>query len=115
MGGAGSMNVPNVGQIVTDPSAARDAIHVAVIPMKAGCFLKPGEHVEIRRNSYGEILPVAPGKGVGVVDPYLTEDVRPGQMFWLFLYPNTVTSLRHVWSHPAFKSKLPDTKGVTDE
>jgi hypothetical protein len=36
------------------------------------------------------------------VDPYLKSPVMPGQRFWLFLYPQSISSLRHVWSHPAF-------------
>ncbi len=28
--------------------------------------------------------------------------MRPGQRFWLFIFPGQVTTLRHEWTHPAF-------------
>jgi hypothetical protein len=78
-------DVPNIGQPPGD-DAKRDAIHVAVLPMVATNNLVPGQRL---RN--------------GIVDPFRTDPViLPGERFWLFLYPGTVTGLRHVWTHPAF-------------
>lgn len=91
------MNVPEVGKLIEDNAARRDAIHVAVAPVEAAEDLLPGQHVGlvVGKASAG----VEP---IGVVDPFLTATILKGQRFWLFLYPNTVTSLRHVWTHPAF-------------
>jgi hypothetical protein len=82
------MEKVNLGQLVTG-DVGRDAVHVAVIPMTAFRRMVPGEKLKN-----------------GIVDPFLTAPVEAGQRFYLCLYPNTVTSLRHVWEHPAFVEEL---------
>lgn len=77
----------------------RDAIHIAVVPMTAGVPLEVGEHVGLDHVGNASSYHVP---HVGIVDPYLKKPVMSGERFWLFLYPGTVTSLRHHWSHPAF-------------
>ena len=94
------MTLP-IGRLIT-ADEGRDAVHVAVAPTTAPCELRPGQHVD----QHG--CPEGPGVvPVGIVDPFLREPMRFGQRFWLFLYPNTVTSLRHEWTHPAFSSTSP--------
>ena len=78
----------------------RDAIHVAVAPAKAAELLLPGDHVGFLNDGTGTVGRT--DSTVGVVDPFLKEPVPPGAWFWLCLYPNSVTSLRHEWTHPAF-------------
>jgi hypothetical protein len=67
--------------------AKRDAIHVAVYPA-----------VNVGKE------PLQPGEWMkdGVVDPFLAAPVMPGERYWLFLYPGSISSLRHVWSHKNF-------------
>ena len=97
--------VPELGKLAPD-NAFRDAVHVAVAPIVAGEDLIPGAHVGLINNqAYG-----AHPEPIGVVDPFLERGPNRGEKFWLFLYPNTVTSLRHAWTHPAFKVVVPTLK-----
>ena len=78
----------------------RDAIHIAVAPVVAGEDLEPAEHVgfiDKERTLIGKVK-----SPIGVIDPFLSCEVKKGQKCWLFLYQNTITSLRHEWSHPLF-------------
>ena len=87
----------------SDPG--RDAIHLATYAVTAAGRLNPGQHIGFVDGGVGanakELL--------GIVDPFLAGSVFPGQMFWMVLYPRTITSLRHVWTHPAFSGETPDT------
>lgn len=85
----------------------RDAIHVAVAPVIAACDLEPGESVRFVNGSTLEVTNTA-GKTIGVVDPFLKKTVEKGDRFWLFLQPGSITSLRHDWTHPAFKAQAID-------
>lgn len=91
------MSDTQVGQIITG-DYHRDAIHVAIFPVVAAQILSPGEHVGfIDCDTIGRC-----SKTIGIVDPFLRDPVPAGVRFYLFLYPNTVTGMRHHWSHPAF-------------
>lgn len=91
---------------VIDETAKRDAIHLAVFPAVAGQTLFAGQHVRIE--SDGRARVVADGEGIGIADPFLRVRVQADQRFWLVLYPRQISSLRHVWSHPAFTDE-PET------
>lgn len=77
---------------------ARDAIHLAVEPVTAGETLYPAQHVHLADG----VAKLSGGNCVGIVDPFLVNPVHAGQRFWLVVYPRQITSLRHVWEHPAF-------------
>lgn len=83
---------------IIDERAARDAIHLAVEPAIAGEAMRPGCPVQIVDGKAW----AARSDAVGIVDPFLKVEVAEGQRFWLVVNPRTITSLRHVWSHPSF-------------
>lgn len=89
-----------LGQIIDNPDAARDAIHIALAPVVAAVRLLPGWHVGLRED--GQATTEVGTITIGIVDPFLAEAVNPGERFWLLLYQNTITSLRHAWTHPNF-------------
>lgn len=98
---------PLIGRLITG-AAQRDAIHVAIAPVVAAEVLKPGQHVGLDIRGRAEVN----CKAIGIVDPFLLELVGEGEQFYLFLYPRTVTSLRHEWTHPAFPSAPPTPADV---
>lgn len=100
---------PQLGRLITDGDRRRDAIHIAVAPVTAAERLAPGQHVGLVQEGSWELAgPCA--APIGIVDPFLAGPVEPGQRFWLFLYPGTVTSLRHIWTHPAFTAVAASVK-----
>lgn len=96
-------NPPKVGEIIRG-EAHRDAIHVAVAPMVAAHELQPGDHVSFI--GLGDTNKMGRGDApIGIVDPFLRNPVRAGETFYLFLYPGTITSLRHEWTHPVIQAR----------
>ena len=65
--------------------------------------LTPGEHVGLVEEGNPDLAGPC-DQNIGIVDPFLTDDVATGERFWLLLYPGTVTGMRHVWTHPEFNA-----------
>lgn len=99
-----------LGSIITSETE-RDAIHVAVAPVVAATNLKPGTHVGLNENGEVEVSE----KPIGIVDPFLLRCVFKGERFWLMLYQNTVTGMKHHWSHPAFSEKTENSKNIHEK
>jgi hypothetical protein len=96
---------------IIDDTQKRDAIHLAVEPVIAGELLDPSDHVNV---TDGVATLAQEGNGLGIVDPFLLKPVRAGERFWFVMYPRMVTSLRHVWAHPAFPD-APSVPATTDD
>ena len=92
-----------LGKIIPDGATVeRDAIHIAVAPVVAGESLDPSERVYMKWGEAWSHHPLDREKVVGIVDPFLEVSIEKGQRFWLYLFPGSITSLRHDWTHPAF-------------
>ena len=81
----------------------RDAVHVAVCPVIVDGFLRAGERVKFVPGSTERVTSWNyEGDLIGVIDPFVESYVTTGERCWLFLLPNSITGLRHVWTHPSF-------------
>lgn len=104
------MKPTEVGKLIEDPAQLRDAIHVAVLPVVASVRVHAAQDVGLRDGAVS-----LEGPHVGIIDPFLKRPVFPGERCWLFMYPQTITSLRHDWTHPALEPEKPTpTKAVSE-
>jgi len=97
------MKNPEVGKVLSlSEEAERDAIHVAIVAMIANERLIPGQHVGIADKDKNRIGTSA--DPIGIVDPFIRKRyIFEGERVYLFFYPQTITSLRHNWTHPSFE------------
>lgn len=93
------MSDVTLGKILTG-THHRDAIHVAIAPVVAAESLSPGQEIGFIDDAKTRVGQSK--KTLGIVDPFLTSDVRRDQQFYMFLFPQTVTGMRHEWQHPEF-------------
>jgi len=99
-------NEPKLGKLCNSESVKKDAVHIAIHKVVAERTLKPGQHVGIVSTNVinnETVYVVGPSsKPIGVVDSYLKKNIEHGQLFYLMLYPGSITSLQHHWTHPDF-------------
>ncbi len=94
------------------PNEKRDAIHLAVLPVIAGANITPGHDVKL--DGEGLAVNAYDDDGIGIADPFLklpreahsAGSIKPGQRFWLVIYPRKINSLRHVWTHPEIRDEF---------
>ena len=94
--------------LVLEEEKPRDAIHVAVISVTVKHRFMPGQPV-------GVIDGVASvDNPVGIIDPYLSSPADPGHWYWVFLFPGTISSLNHSWTHPGLPEEVLMEEEVED-
>lgn len=105
-----SQNHVVLGEVIdTAPDRKKDAVHVAIAYVRAGETLQPGQRVG--SSGFGDSIMVSnPKTFIGVVDPFIEGQVLMGDYFWLFLFPDSITGLRHEWEHPAFPEPEPEIR-----
>jgi len=105
-----------IGKTLPADENRRDAIHIPVVPVIAAEPLQPGQHVGFVIKGERKIVAARdPADCIGIIDPFLKEPVLGGSRVFLFVYPNTITSLRHVWSHPSFQLTFPEGFGQKEK
>jgi hypothetical protein len=103
--------VATMGGLLPDDAWGRDAVHVAVFSAYSTEHLYSGQKVGIVNEDGGKDVRVSrTGNSVGIVDPFLDSGVEPGERFWVYLYPRTITGLSHRWTHPAFEPQSEETQ-----
>ena len=96
--------VATMGGVLPDDASGRDAVHVAVFSAFASVKLFPGQDIGIVSRGPVDAEVGTLATLIAIVDPFLKSAVMPGQRFWAYLYPRTITGLSHRWSHPAFEA-----------
>lgn len=91
-----------LGKLI-EGAALRDAVHIAVVPLIAGKDLWKGDVVKLSSIDKEIALDATYSRddAIGIVDPFLNNHHVPqGSKFWCYLFPNSVTGMRHHWQHP---------------
>lgn len=100
-----------LGELITTEKG-RDAVHVAIAPVEATEKLFPSQGVALVDGDQSKVKSASSENWTGIVDPFLTQAVYPGQRFWMWMRPGSITSLRHEWTHPALDGASSDPKAA---
>ena len=85
-----------------DKFGIRDAIHVAVVSLKAACSMYAGDPVIWHEKGKSVKVLDSCLAPIGIVSAFMKGGSHEGDLVWIMLYPNTVTGMTHHWSHPDF-------------
>jgi hypothetical protein len=91
----GMINKKNVLGKEPDDIGVKDAIHTAIVSVRAGCPIQPGARCKLNENR--EAVP--DDKGIGVADPFRKDVILRGAAFWLLMGQTEVPNVQHVWDN----------------
>lgn len=98
--------------IPKDMHVGRDAVHLGTFTATCAEKVWPGQHVAALTSS---TVDPNGAKKVGIVDPFLNLPVNPGTKFLVLMYPRSLASLNHVWTHPDVPDEIPAERVVEKE
>lgn len=97
------INKKNVLGKLQDEAGMKDAVHVAIVSVRAACPIKRGERCTMDKNREAQ----PDEDGPGIADPFLKSNIQTGQTFWLLLNQDEIPNVRHVWEHPDIDFSAP--------
>lgn len=83
----------------------KDAVHVAIISVRAGSSIESGEWCKL--NEFNEAVPCNRESAVGVADPWRKGVINTGSLLWLLPNPDSIANVAHTWDHPDFANVEP--------
>lgn len=89
----------------------KDAIHTAIVSVRAASPIKPGEKCGL--NDKREAIPQV--KGPGVADPFRKKIIVTGEAFWMILAQDEIPNVQHVWEHPDIDFSPPSNEVELNE
>lgn len=102
------INKKNVLGKVPDQLGVKDAIHTAIVAVRAGAPIRPGQRCG--PNERREFVPS--DAGPGVADPFLRSTISTGDSFWLLLAQDEIPNVQYVWDHPTIDFSPPSVDPV---
>lgn len=83
----------------------KDAVHIAIVSLRAGKPLKRAGYFKMNEN--GEAIPSSKKESIGVVDPFLEDNICTGDNFWGVINMYDIPNVRHDWTHPTQSFEAP--------
>jgi hypothetical protein len=99
------INKKNLLGKTPDVLGDKDAIHVAIVSVRAGRAIEPGQRCGL--NADREAVPDR--KGCGYADPWRRKTIMRGEAFWMLLNQDEVPNVQHHWEHPTLDFSPPTT------
>jgi len=89
-----------------DELGTKDAVHVAIVSLRAAKTLLPAQRITLNENR--EAIPTSDKKkSFGITDPFRDDKVLRGEVFWAILDMNEIPNVRHDWDHPEYNFTPP--------